>query len=158
MFPAPPHLIEKPQDVQKLIDDSLTWECKATGKPKPSYRWMKNGDNLESAEVRSAEHQHVFRSEDKALLLRLGLQQQLWHSCSLHTLQQLCCWMKNGSNYVQYLQGFIVLFVKHYWLITIRYCLPNCDTVPLVQQYIVINFHKRSALKQWLFCLLMCLL
>uniref|UniRef100_A0A8C7YSE3 Contactin 4 n=1 Tax=Oryzias sinensis TaxID=183150 RepID=A0A8C7YSE3_9TELE len=49
-FYAPPHLIEKPQDVQKLIDDSLVWECKATGKPKPSYRWMKNGENLESTE------------------------------------------------------------------------------------------------------------
>uniref|UniRef100_A0A8C6P3X7 Contactin 4 n=1 Tax=Nothobranchius furzeri TaxID=105023 RepID=A0A8C6P3X7_NOTFU len=52
-FYAPPHLIEKPQDVQKLIDDSLVWECKATGKPKPSYRWMKNGENMESTEVRS---------------------------------------------------------------------------------------------------------
>uniref|UniRef100_A0A7N8Y920 Contactin 4 n=1 Tax=Mastacembelus armatus TaxID=205130 RepID=A0A7N8Y920_9TELE len=31
----------------KLIDDSLVWECKATGKPKPSYRWMKNGENLD---------------------------------------------------------------------------------------------------------------
>lgn len=52
VFPAPPQLIEKPQDAQKLIDDSLVWECKATGKPKPSYRWMKNGENLDSAEVR----------------------------------------------------------------------------------------------------------
>uniref|UniRef100_A0A669BPH0 Contactin 4 n=1 Tax=Oreochromis niloticus TaxID=8128 RepID=A0A669BPH0_ORENI len=51
-FYAPPHLIETPQDVQKLIDDSLAWECKATGKPKPSYRWMKNGENLESTEER----------------------------------------------------------------------------------------------------------
>ncbi|KAM7402585.1 hypothetical protein PAMP_017809 [Pampus punctatissimus] len=51
-FYAPPHLIEKPQDVQKLIDDSLVWECKATGKPKPSFRWMKNGENLEPAEER----------------------------------------------------------------------------------------------------------
>uniref|UniRef100_G3PD46 Contactin 4 n=1 Tax=Gasterosteus aculeatus aculeatus TaxID=481459 RepID=G3PD46_GASAC len=49
-FYAPPHLIEKPQEAQKLIDDSLVWECKATGKPKPSYRWMKNGENLEAAE------------------------------------------------------------------------------------------------------------
>ncbi|KAG7268146.1 hypothetical protein CRUP_016477 [Coryphaenoides rupestris] len=51
-FYAPPHLIEKPQDVQKSIDDSLVWECKATGKPKPSYRWMKNGENLDSTEKR----------------------------------------------------------------------------------------------------------
>uniref|UniRef100_A0A669D5Y8 Contactin 4 n=1 Tax=Oreochromis niloticus TaxID=8128 RepID=A0A669D5Y8_ORENI len=50
-FYAPPHLIETPQDVQKLIDDSLAWECKATGKPKPSYRWMKNGENLEHVSV-----------------------------------------------------------------------------------------------------------
>uniref|UniRef100_A0A674NSP0 Contactin 4 n=1 Tax=Takifugu rubripes TaxID=31033 RepID=A0A674NSP0_TAKRU len=50
-FYAPPQLIEKPRDVQKLIDDSLVWECKATGKPKPSYRWMKNGENLEPSEV-----------------------------------------------------------------------------------------------------------
>uniref|UniRef100_A0A9J8AUW5 Contactin 4 n=1 Tax=Cyprinus carpio carpio TaxID=630221 RepID=A0A9J8AUW5_CYPCA len=34
----------------KAIDDSLVWECKATGKPKPSYRWMKNGENLEPTE------------------------------------------------------------------------------------------------------------
>uniref|UniRef100_A0A8C2IPF9 Contactin 4 n=1 Tax=Cyprinus carpio TaxID=7962 RepID=A0A8C2IPF9_CYPCA len=49
-FFASPQLIEKPQDVQKAIDDSLVWECKATGKPKPSYRWMKNGENLEPTE------------------------------------------------------------------------------------------------------------
>ncbi|XP_061641967.1 contactin-4-like isoform X1 [Phyllopteryx taeniolatus] len=51
-FYALPHLIEKPQDVQKLIDDSLVWECKATGKPKPFYRWMKNGENMKPAEER----------------------------------------------------------------------------------------------------------
>ncbi|XP_017335938.1 contactin-4 isoform X1 [Ictalurus punctatus] len=51
-FYAPPHMIEKPQDMQKAIDDSLVWECMAIGKPKPSYRWMKNGENLEPAEER----------------------------------------------------------------------------------------------------------
>uniref|UniRef100_A0A8C9VSA2 Contactin 4 n=1 Tax=Scleropages formosus TaxID=113540 RepID=A0A8C9VSA2_SCLFO len=51
-FYAPPHLTEKPEDVQKAIDDSLLWECKANGKPKPSYRWMKNGEPLEPLEVR----------------------------------------------------------------------------------------------------------
>ncbi|KAF3689443.1 Contactin-4 Brain-derived immunoglobulin superfamily protein 2 [Channa argus] len=51
-FYASPQIIETPQDVQKLIDDSLVWECKATGKPKPSYRWMKNGESLEPTEER----------------------------------------------------------------------------------------------------------
>lgn len=51
-FYAPPQLIEKPRDLQKPIGDSLVWECKATGKPKPSYRWMKNGENVEPVEER----------------------------------------------------------------------------------------------------------
>uniref|UniRef100_A0AAY4D154 Contactin 4 n=1 Tax=Denticeps clupeoides TaxID=299321 RepID=A0AAY4D154_9TELE len=51
-FYAPPQLIENPQDVQKAIDESLVWECKATGKPKPMYRWMKNGQSLEPEEER----------------------------------------------------------------------------------------------------------
>ncbi|TRZ04084.1 hypothetical protein DNTS_016588 [Danionella cerebrum] len=51
-FYAPPHLMEKPQDVQRAIDESLLWECKASAKPKPSYRWLKNGEPLESFEDR----------------------------------------------------------------------------------------------------------
>ncbi|XP_053355561.1 contactin-4-like [Clarias gariepinus] len=51
-FYAPPQMIEKPQDMHKAIDDSLVWECMATGKPKPSYKWMKNGENVESNEER----------------------------------------------------------------------------------------------------------
>ncbi|MBN3319482.1 CNTN4 protein, partial [Atractosteus spatula] len=43
-FYAPPQLIEKLHDVHKPIDDNLVWECKASGKPKPSYRWLKNGE------------------------------------------------------------------------------------------------------------------
>ena len=48
---AAPHLTEKPQDVQKRIDDTLVWECKASAKPKPSYRWLKNGEPLDHMEV-----------------------------------------------------------------------------------------------------------
>ncbi|XP_029975642.1 contactin-4 isoform X2 [Salarias fasciatus] len=51
-FYAAPHLTEKPQDVQKTIDDSLVWECKASAKPKPSYRWLKNGESLDPMEDR----------------------------------------------------------------------------------------------------------
>ncbi|XP_035992300.1 contactin-4 isoform X2 [Fundulus heteroclitus] len=51
-FYAPPQLTEKPQDVQKTIDDTLVWECKANAKPKPSYRWLKNGEPLDHMEDR----------------------------------------------------------------------------------------------------------
>ncbi|CAB1329660.1 unnamed protein product [Coregonus sp. 'balchen'] len=50
-FYAPPHLIEKPQDAQKPIDDTLVWECKASAKPKSSYRWLKNGEPLDPMEM-----------------------------------------------------------------------------------------------------------
>uniref|UniRef100_A0A672Q641 Contactin-4-like n=1 Tax=Sinocyclocheilus grahami TaxID=75366 RepID=A0A672Q641_SINGR len=53
-FYAPPHLVEKPQDVQKAIDESLLWECKASAKPKPSYRWLRNGEPLEIQVVNGA--------------------------------------------------------------------------------------------------------
>lgn len=49
---AAPHFTEKPQDVQKTIDEMLVWECKASGKPKPSYRWLKNGEPLDPMEDR----------------------------------------------------------------------------------------------------------
>lgn len=49
---AAPQLTEKPQDVQKTIDDTLVWECKANAKPKASYRWLKNGEPLDHMEVR----------------------------------------------------------------------------------------------------------
>ncbi|XP_071021327.1 contactin-4 isoform X2 [Oncorhynchus clarkii lewisi] len=50
-FYAPPHLIEEPQDAQKPIDDTLVWECKASAKPKSSYRWLKNGEPLDTMEM-----------------------------------------------------------------------------------------------------------
>ncbi|XP_068184583.1 contactin-4 isoform X2 [Antennarius striatus] len=51
-FYAAPHLTEKPKDIQKIIDDTLVWECKASAKPKPSYRWLKNGEPLDHMEDR----------------------------------------------------------------------------------------------------------
>lgn len=49
---AAPHLTEKPPDAHKTIDETLVWECKASAKPKPSYRWLKNGEPLDLTEVR----------------------------------------------------------------------------------------------------------
>ncbi|KAM9828389.1 contactin-4 isoform X2 [Syngnathus typhle] len=51
-FYAAPHLTEKPPDAQKTIDETLVWECKASAKPKPSYRWLKNGEPLDMIEDR----------------------------------------------------------------------------------------------------------
>ncbi|XP_078513119.1 contactin-5 [Lissotriton helveticus] len=43
-----PHWVEKINDTQLDSGDQLRWECKATGKPRPSYRWLKNGEPLQS--------------------------------------------------------------------------------------------------------------
>ncbi|XP_062463733.1 contactin-5 isoform X2 [Pezoporus occidentalis] len=38
-----PHWVEKLNDTQLDSGDQLRWECKATGKPRPTYQWLKNG-------------------------------------------------------------------------------------------------------------------
>ncbi|XP_069825712.1 contactin-5 [Dendropsophus ebraccatus] len=38
-----PQWIEKINDTQLDSGDQLRWECKASGKPRPIYRWLKNG-------------------------------------------------------------------------------------------------------------------
>lgn len=49
---AKPHWVQLIKDVEIAVEDNLYWECRASGKPKPSYRWLKNGEAL-VLEVRS---------------------------------------------------------------------------------------------------------
>ncbi|XP_063116332.1 contactin-3 isoform X3 [Cavia porcellus] len=43
---AKPHWVQFIKDMEMAVEDSLYWECRASGKPKPSYRWLKNGEAL----------------------------------------------------------------------------------------------------------------
>ncbi|XP_043928641.1 contactin-5 isoform X2 [Protopterus annectens] len=43
-----PHWLERINDTQLDSGEDLHWECKASGKPKPTYRWLKNGIPLSS--------------------------------------------------------------------------------------------------------------
>ncbi|XP_070432871.1 contactin-3 isoform X3 [Equus przewalskii] len=43
---AKPHWVQLIKDVEIAVEDNLYWECRASGKPKPSYRWLKNGEAL----------------------------------------------------------------------------------------------------------------
>lgn len=45
------HWVQTLKDAQMAIDANLQWECKAVGKPRPTYRWLKNGELL-TAQVR----------------------------------------------------------------------------------------------------------
>ncbi|TRZ10237.1 hypothetical protein HGM15179_016870, partial [Zosterops borbonicus] len=47
---APPEWDKKIQNAFLSLYDSLFWECKARGKPSPSYSWLKNGQPLVSEE------------------------------------------------------------------------------------------------------------
>ncbi|NXC39900.1 CNTN6 protein, partial [Penelope pileata] len=47
---APPEWDKKIQNAFLSLYDSLVWECKAEGKPTPSYSWLKNGQPLTSEE------------------------------------------------------------------------------------------------------------
>lgn len=54
MFTAVEHLhwLHTLRDADIAIDAGLQWECKAMGNPRPTYKWLKNGQIL-TAEVRT---------------------------------------------------------------------------------------------------------
>ncbi|XP_068170736.1 contactin-4 [Antennarius striatus] len=41
-----PHWVQTLKDAHMAIDAKLQWECKAIGKPRPTYKWLKNGEQL----------------------------------------------------------------------------------------------------------------
>jgi hypothetical protein len=45
-FLAKPQWIQTMRDTALAIEERLHWECRANGKPKPSYNWLKNGQVL----------------------------------------------------------------------------------------------------------------
>ncbi|XP_014001305.1 contactin-3 [Salmo salar] len=45
-FHAKPQWIQTMRDTALAIEERLHWECRANGKPKPSYNWLKNGQVL----------------------------------------------------------------------------------------------------------------
>ncbi|KAM7402590.1 hypothetical protein PAMP_017814 [Pampus punctatissimus] len=45
-FHAKPHWVQTMADTALSIEENLFWECKANGKPKPSYSWLKNGEQV----------------------------------------------------------------------------------------------------------------
>ncbi|XP_075952363.1 contactin-4 [Anarhichas minor] len=40
------HWVQTLKDAHMAIDANLQWECKAMGKPRPTYKWLKNGQLL----------------------------------------------------------------------------------------------------------------
>ncbi|KAG9353311.1 hypothetical protein JZ751_017888, partial [Albula glossodonta] len=45
-FHAKPHWTQTMRNTALSIEESLFWECKANGKPKPSFGWLKNGESM----------------------------------------------------------------------------------------------------------------
>ncbi|KAI2653930.1 Contactin-5 [Labeo rohita] len=43
-----PQWISMINDTQLDSGEQLHWECRATGKPRPTYRWLRNGEPLNS--------------------------------------------------------------------------------------------------------------
>ncbi|XP_054626908.1 contactin-3-like isoform X2 [Dunckerocampus dactyliophorus] len=46
LFYAKPQWIQTMKDTALAIEENLDWECRASGKPKPLYTWLKNGQQL----------------------------------------------------------------------------------------------------------------
>ncbi|KAG8542610.1 hypothetical protein GDO81_026417 [Engystomops pustulosus] len=48
---APPAWVQKINDAHIAIEENILLECKASGRPKPTYTWLKNGQHLQSKPV-----------------------------------------------------------------------------------------------------------
>ncbi|XP_019392157.1 PREDICTED: contactin-4 isoform X2 [Crocodylus porosus] len=55
-FYAQPNWIQKTSDARVAIEESIFWECKANGRPKPSYSWLKDGEPLMPQDRIQIEH------------------------------------------------------------------------------------------------------
>ncbi|KAK1332604.1 hypothetical protein QTO34_007287 [Cnephaeus nilssonii] len=68
---AKPHWVQLIRDVEAAVEESLRWDCRAGGKPKPSYRWLRNGEAL-ALESRHTYLGEVFVSEQERIQLENG--------------------------------------------------------------------------------------
>ncbi|XP_069499625.1 contactin-4-like isoform X2 [Ambystoma mexicanum] len=55
-FYAHPNWIQKINDAHIAIEENIFWECRASGRPKPSYSWLKNGHELVTRDRIQIEH------------------------------------------------------------------------------------------------------
>ncbi|XP_062825798.1 contactin-4 isoform X3 [Anolis carolinensis] len=55
-FYAPPNWTQRINDAHVAIEENIYWECKANGRPKPSYSWLKDGELLLPQERIQIEH------------------------------------------------------------------------------------------------------
>ncbi|XP_069062463.1 contactin-4-like isoform X2 [Pleurodeles waltl] len=55
-FYAHPNWIQKINDAHIAIEENIFWECRASGRPKPSYSWLKNGRELVTRDRVQIEH------------------------------------------------------------------------------------------------------
>lgn len=54
-FPAQPEWLQVMSDSEVEISSELQWSCAAAGKPRPTIRWLRNGQPL-STQVSHTDH------------------------------------------------------------------------------------------------------
>ncbi|XP_010770651.1 contactin-3-like [Notothenia coriiceps] len=68
------HWVQTLKDAHMAIDANLQWECKASGKPRPAYRWLKN---------ENTRHGPVFTQEPSDSIFPLSIDdKQVFINCN----------------------------------------------------------------------------
>ncbi|XP_012587552.1 PREDICTED: contactin-4-like [Condylura cristata] len=72
-FYGEPAWVQVMSDVRVAIEDSVSWECRATGRPRPTYRWLKNGEPLLAQRPRAWGRRRLRGARQRALAGRPAL-------------------------------------------------------------------------------------
>lgn len=92
---AKPQWIQAVKDTALAIEERLHWECRANGKPKPSYAWLKNGQQLLSGvnySPSSATYQYFILKTKSAALAHLPAPSSTPSALSLFSKAQFRRW------------------------------------------------------------------
>lgn len=77
-------------DTALSIEENLFWECRANGKPKPSYSWLKNGDPV-MPEVRGSVTSTAGRRSETQGLIGVKCSGEVDEHRCFHAKQLLSC-------------------------------------------------------------------
>lgn len=132
---AQPNWIQKTSDTRVAIEESIFWECKASGRPKPSYSWLKDGEPLmpQVRKMLKAGDLVLWRTRLAECYIRILLLWQLLFS-HLHSLLLLKSKCSHGALKIHFLCSGFPTLLSECLRLTLSSCAEKKISLPSLGQ------------------------